>query len=59
MRLNNTWRSRLATSGSLGARMGRPVVLALATLAGLNLVWQLIFGTPTDVVGPARTVVNK
>lgn len=59
MRLNNTWRSRLATSGSLGARMGRPVVLALATLAGLNLVWQLFFGAPTDVVGPARTVVNK
>jgi hypothetical protein len=57
--LNRTWRRRLASTGGTVRRAGRVAVWGLAALAGLNLVWNLAFGAPTDVVGPARTVVNK
>ena len=59
MKVSRTWRGRLDRSQSLVSRLGRPAVLGLAALAGLNLVWQFLFGSPVDVVGPARTVVNK
>ena len=59
MKISRTWTGRLQRSQSLGARLGRPAVLGLAALAGLHLVWQFLFGSAVDVVGPARTVVNK
>ena len=59
MKVSRTWRGRLDRSQSLVSRLGRPAVLGLAALAGLNLLWQFLFGSPVDVVGPARTVVNK
>ncbi len=57
--MSRTWQQRLNRSQSLLSRLGRPAVLGLAALAGLHLVWQFMFGSPVDVVGPARTVVNK
>lgn len=59
MKISRTWQARLGRSQSMASRLGRPAVLALAALAGLHLVWQFLFGSPVDVVGPARTVVNK
>jgi Conjugative transposon protein TcpC len=59
MRLNKTWRGRLSSSGSASARIGRYLVLGLGALAGFGMVWHFLFTPPTDVVGPARTVVNK
>lgn len=59
LRVNNTWRSRLSRGGGAVGRVGRIVVLGLAALAGLHMLWGFAFGTPTDVVGPARSVVNK
>jgi len=59
MRLNKTWQRRLSASGSATAKLGRYLVVGLASLAGLGMVWHFLFGTPTDVVSPARTVVNK
>ncbi|MCV7040102.1 hypothetical protein H7I58_15365, partial [Mycolicibacterium moriokaense] len=46
----------------MGARarlFGTPVVVALAAIAGLNVLWGWMFGAPPDIAGPARTVVNK
>jgi hypothetical protein len=57
--LNRTWRRRLTATGATTARVGRLAVWGLAALAGLHFAWNALFGTPTDVVGPARTVVNK
>lgn len=59
MRLNRTWHARLSTAGGGLRRWGRYGVLGLAALAGLHVLWQLMFGAPTDVIAPARTVVNK
>lgn len=59
MKINNTWRTRLGNGERIGRTVGRWTVMALATLAGLNVLWQVFFGAPTDVIGPARTVVNK
>lgn len=59
MKLSRTWRGRLDRSQGMVSRVGRPAVLGLAALAGLHLVWQCLFGSPVDVAGPARTVVNK
>lgn len=59
MKISRTWAYRPQRSQPLGARLGRPAVLGLAALAGLHLVWQFLFGSAVDVVGPARTVVNK
>lgn len=59
MRLNKTWRARIDRAQSSGVRLLRPAVVVLAALAGLNVVWQFLFGSPVDVMGPARTAVNK
>ena len=59
VRLNRTWRRRLSHTGGAAARAGRVAVLGLAALAGLHALWGLLFGAPADVVGPARSVVNK
>lgn len=59
MKMSRTWEARLKRSQSAGLAVVRPAVLCLAALAGLHLVWQFLFGAPVDVVGPARTVVNK
>ncbi len=59
MKLSRTWQGRLNRSQAMLSRVARPAVLGLAALAGLHLVWQFLFGAPVDVMGPARTVVNK
>jgi hypothetical protein len=59
MRLSNTWHGRLSAAGSATTTVSRYAVLGLAALAGLHLMWQFLVGVPTDVVDPARTVVNK
>jgi hypothetical protein len=57
--LNKAWQNRVTDTRSVARRVGRVAVLALATLAGLHLVWDFLFGSPPDVVSPARTVVNR
>jgi conjugative transposon protein TcpC len=57
--LNKAWERRLGNTRASAGRAGQWAVLALAALAGLHVVWNFLFGTPTDVVGPARTVVNQ
>lgn len=59
MKLNRTWNSRLSTSRSTAATVGRYTMVVLAAIGGLSVVWQFLFGHPTDVVTPARSVVNK
>ena len=59
MQLNRAWRERFSRSGSAAAKSGRYLVLGLAALGGLGMVWHFLFGSPTDVADPARTVVNK
>lgn len=59
MKLNKTWTGRLSTTSSTTRRIATVALIALAALSGLHTVWQFMFGGPTDVVGPARTVVNK
>lgn len=59
MKLNRTWTRRLGHSQSIITTFGRPAVLGLAALAGLNVLWQWLFAAPVDVIDPARTVVNK
>ncbi|MBV8965414.1 MAG: conjugal transfer protein [Mycobacteriaceae bacterium] len=56
--INPTWRARLTRGGSAARRLVRLAVAALGAAAGLHLLWSVCFGAPTDVVGPARTVVN-
>jgi hypothetical protein len=57
--LNKAWQNRIGNTRASAGRVGRMAVFALAALAGLHLVWDLLFGSPTDVVSPARTVVNE
>lgn len=59
MRLNRTWTKRVSASRGAASSAGRYAVLGLAAIAGLHVVWQVAFGQPVDVVGPARTIVNK
>jgi hypothetical protein len=59
VKLNRTWDSRVARSRSTATTVGRYAVMVLAAIAGLNVVWQFVFGQPADVVTPARSVVNK
>ncbi|OMC13543.1 conjugal transfer protein [Mycobacterium sp. SP-6446] len=57
--LNKAWQNRIGSTRASAHRIGRLTMFALATLAGLHLVWNFLFGSPTDVVTPARTVVNQ
>lgn len=57
--LNKVWKNRIGDTRTSAGRVGRVAVSALATLAGLHLVWDLLFSSPPDLVGPARTVVNQ
>lgn len=59
MQMSRTWEGRIARARSTALRVGRPAIVLLAAVAGLNVVWQFLFGVPVDVSGPARTVVNK
>jgi hypothetical protein len=59
VKLNKTWDSRLSTSSSMAATLGRYAVIVLAVIGGLNVVWQFLFGQDPDAVSPARSVVNK
>jgi hypothetical protein len=57
--LNKAWERRLGNTRTSAGQVGRWAVLALATLAGLHVVWNFLFASPPDVVNPARTVVNQ
>jgi hypothetical protein len=57
--LNRAWERRLGNTRTSAGRVGQWTVLALAALAGLHVVWDFLFSSPADVVGPARTVVNQ
>lgn len=57
--LNKAWQNRIGNTRATAGRVGQVTVLALATLAGLHLVWDFLFGSPPDVITPARTVVNQ
>ncbi|MBU8840643.1 conjugal transfer protein [Mycolicibacterium goodii] len=59
MAMSRTWQRRLKRGKQTVAKAGKPLVLGLAALAGLNLVWQFLFGSPPDLVTPSREVVNK
>ncbi len=57
--VNKAWERRLDTTRTSAGRVGQWAVLALAALAGLHAVWNFLFSSPPDLVGPARTVVNQ
>lgn len=59
MKLNRTWTGRVSTTSSALRRYGTIALIVLAALSGLHTVWGFVFDEPTDVVTPARTVVNK
>ena len=59
MQMSRTWQRRVQRGKRVVTAAGKPLVLGLAALAGLNLVWQLLFGSPPDLVTPSREVVNK
>lgn len=59
MKLSRTWQGRIDGMGARARLFGTPVVVALAAIAGLNVLWGWMFGAPPDIAGPARTVVNK
>jgi len=59
VRVNKTWRQRLSTSRSAGTKWGVYGMAALGALAGVHLIWSVLFGSPTDVAAVARTSVNK
>jgi hypothetical protein len=57
--VNATWRARLARGGAAGRSALRAAVVILAVVAGLHAVWAVLIADPVDVIGPARSVVNK
>ncbi|QIV79912.1 conjugal transfer protein [Mycolicibacterium frederiksbergense] len=59
MKLNRTWTGRASTTTSAVRRYGTIALIVLAALSGLHTVWDFVLGEPTDVVTPARSVVNK
>lgn len=59
MKLNRTWTGRVSTTSSTVRRTATIALIVLAALSGLNTVWNFMFGEPTDVITPARSVVNK
>ena len=59
MQMSRTWQRRLQRGKRAATAAGKPLVLGLAALAGLNMVWQFLFGAPPDLVTPSREVVNK
>lgn len=59
MKLNRTWSGRASTTSSAVRRYGTIALIVLAALSGAHTLWDFAFGEPTDVVTPARTVVNK
>ncbi len=59
IQMSKIWQARIARTKSHLLRFGRPAIVVLAALAGLNLVWQWLFGVPPDIATPARAAVNK
>jgi hypothetical protein len=59
MKLNRTWQGRVSATTSTTRRVATVALIVLAAFSGVNTVWQFLFAEPTDVVDPARTVVNK
>ncbi|MHA7658454.1 conjugal transfer protein [Mycobacterium sp. ML2] len=59
MKLNRTWQGRASATSSTTRRTLTVALVVLAALSGLHTVWQFMFGEPTNVVEPARVVVNK
>jgi hypothetical protein len=57
--LNKAWERRLGNTRTSAGQFGRWAVLGLAALAGLHVVWNFLFGSPPDVVTPARNIVNQ
>jgi conjugative transposon protein TcpC len=57
--LNKAWERRLGNTRTSSGQIVRWAVLALAALAGLHVIWNFLFSSPPDMVGPARTVVNQ
>ncbi|NTY62589.1 conjugal transfer protein [Mycolicibacterium sphagni] len=59
MKINKTWQGRVGASSSALRRYGTIALVVLAAISGLNTMWDFVFGRPTDVVTPARIIVNK
>ncbi|ASX03560.1 hypothetical protein CKJ56_13405 [Mycobacterium intracellulare subsp. chimaera] len=59
MKFNRTWQGRVSATSSTTRRVATVALIVLAALSGLHTVWKFMFGEPTDVVEPARVVVNK
>jgi hypothetical protein len=57
--LNKVWEQRIGSTRTSAGRVGQLAVLGLAALAGLHAIWNFLFSSPPDFVGPARTVVNE
>jgi hypothetical protein len=57
--VNKIWEQRLGSTRTSAGRTGQIAVVVLASLAGLHVVWDFLFSTPPDFVGPARSVVNE
>lgn len=60
MRMTNTWRRRLTTSGRGSAKIVVAILVASAALNGLSIVWRLVFPPEsTPVSETARSVGNQ
>ncbi|MBY0443535.1 MAG: conjugal transfer protein [Mycobacteriaceae bacterium] len=57
--LTNTWRKRLDGTGNLARRTALVVGLASCSVIAITTVWGWLFHTPIDIVGPARSTVNR
>ncbi|MCF6390003.1 conjugal transfer protein [Mycobacterium sp. MBM] len=59
MQMSRIWQRRIQRGKHTATAVIKPLAIGLAALAGLNLVWQFLFGSPPDLVTPSREVVNK
>ena len=59
MAMSRIWQQRISRTQGALTKFGKPAVLILAALAGLNMLWQLLFATAPDLTEPSRAVVNR
>lgn len=59
MAMSRIWRRRIDRARGALVQFGRPAILILAAVAGLNTLWQIAFGTEPDLTEPSRAVINR
>ena len=59
MAMSRIWQQRISRTQGALTKFGKPAVLLLAALAGVNVLWQFLFATDPDLTEPSRAVVNR